>query len=232
MCTVSVVPHDQGFRLISNRDERETRPDAVPPARHVLASRAAVYPTDPQGGGTWIGSNDAELVLAILNRSRTIGSTRVGAFSSRGLIIPSLLDLERLGDVIETAALVDATFFEPFQLLALQRRDAAVLTSDGRRLSARHLTLDRPFVLSSSSLGDELVEPPRRRLFEEMVVQATDGWLQGQRRFHDHHWPLQPAISVRMRRPGARTVSRTVVEAREERIDLHYEALADVAVAA
>lgn len=232
MCTLTVVPHGEGFRAICNRDERETRPAADPPSRHASGSRLATYPTDPQSRGTWIGSNDAGLVLAILNRTRRVDAPVGRAIHSRGLIIPSLLAFDRLSDVLCAAALVDVTFFQPFQLLAVHQREAAVLTGDGRRLSQRALALTAPILLTSSSLGDELVVAPRRQLFEEMVVRAPDGWLAGQRRFHDHQWPERPHLSVRMQRPGARTVSRTLIDVRGRRIDFHYEALQDVAATA
>ena len=51
------------------------------------------------------------------------------------------------------------------------------------------------------------------------------GWLHAQADFHDHQWPLRPHLSVRMQRPDARTVSRTVVNVTGRGIELGYTAL-------
>jgi hypothetical protein len=81
-------------------------------------------------------------------------------------------------------------------------------------------------LFTSSGLGDALVEGPRRRLFERLVLGAEDSWLDGQSRFHRHRWPGQPELSVWMERPDARTVSRSVIDvASNGEIDFFYESL-------
>jgi uncharacterized protein with NRDE domain len=85
MCTVSIVANGDGFRLVSNRDERRDRTVALHPRVERLGSRSVIMPIDPVGGGSWIGVDDAGLVAAVLNRYG--GSplpTRL--FTSRGLI--------------------------------------------------------------------------------------------------------------------------------------------------
>jgi hypothetical protein len=112
-----------------------------------------------------------------------------------------------------------------FRLVAMHRFTAVDATSDGVRTEIRPpITLDRPLIFTSSSLGDGLVEAPRQQLFQRMVVEARSGWLRGQRRFHRHQWPSRPEISVRMERHDALTVSRTVVEVTRARRSLFYEA--------
>ena len=212
MCTVTVVPYDDGFRLVCNRDERLDRPAAIPPMDYVIRQRTAIYPQDPLGGGTWIGINDAGLAAALLNRN--INAAQPGddrPLRSRGLIIPRLLDASATAEAVDMAAELNPALFKPFRLLVLQRMTAALLTSDGLTLSLETPSLSQPLMLTSSSLGDALVEPPRRRLFEQLMMKNDSGWLRAQADFHDHQWPLRPDLSVRMQRPDARTVSRTVV---------------------
>jgi hypothetical protein len=47
MCTVTIVPHHDGFRLVCNRDERRDRPAATPPTVHRLQHRTPIYPVVP-----------------------------------------------------------------------------------------------------------------------------------------------------------------------------------------
>ena len=223
MCTVTIVPDDDGFRLMCNRDERRDRPVAIPPIDRRLPHRTAIYPQDPLGGGTWVGVNDAGLAAALLNRSVNAGvPAGERPLRSRGLIIPPLLDASSVTEAAEMAADLDPRLFNPFRVVVLQRMVAWLLTSDGVTLSVEAPDVTRPLMLTSSSLGDALVFASRHRLFEQLVMQHDGSWLQGQADFHDHQWPSRPEISVRMERPDARTVSRTTVDVTSRGIELDY----------
>lgn len=226
MCTVTIVPYDDGFRLVCNRDERRNRPAAMAPAVHRLHDRAVIYPVDPAGGGTWVGVNDAGLAAALLNRTIDPGVPRGGAPPrSRGLVIPGLLACCSLTEALDMAARLEPTEFDLFRLVLVQRMAAVVLTSDGRTLSAEVMNLARPRMLTSSSLGDTVVEAPRRRLFERLVVKNEETWLTGQARFHAHRWRSRADISVTMEREAARTVSRTSITVTSHARELRYEPL-------
>jgi hypothetical protein len=230
MCTVSVVPGPDGFRMVSNRDERDTRPEALVPAPHRAAQRSAWYPVDPVGGGTWIGANDAHLAMAILNQSSL--SRRppdaVHPPLSRGLIIPRLLAHDLLANALEEARTMRLDGFEPFLLVAVQRRTLATLRWTGAARALEAFPLTHPVVFTSSSLGDALVRGPRQLLFMRLVLGATDSWLDGQRRFHEHRWRTHPELSVEMSRPGARTVSRTVIDISPDGVRLAYQPLGSI----
>ena len=90
MCTVTLLPYDDGFRLACNRDERRDRLPALPPTSHACGNRTATFPVDPAGGGTWIGVNDAGLVATLLNQTR-FGDARPITAQSRGLIVPLVM---------------------------------------------------------------------------------------------------------------------------------------------
>ena len=118
MCTVTIVPYDDGFRLVCNRDERRDRPAAIPPMDRRLPHRTAIYPQDPLGGGTWVGANDAGLVAALLNRSVNAGAPGgERPLRSRGLIIPPLLDASSVTEAVDMAADLDPAQFNPFRLV-------------------------------------------------------------------------------------------------------------------
>lgn len=221
MCTVSVVPIRDGFRIGCNRDERLTRPRAERPKTRSAGDMKAVWPRDPLSGGTWIGANDAGLAMVILNRAprrRTVATPRP---RSRGTIIPTLLHSRRIESAIEAASVLPAWEFEPFTLVVLQGRDLGVITNGGERMSLRRDVLSKPIVFTSSSLGDRLVSKPRRALFARMV-EASSNPLDGQRAFHRHCWPERPEISVCMTRPDAATVSHAVLEVGDHTVHMLY----------
>lgn len=231
MCTVTIVPHERGVRLLCNRDERRTRPAALPPQVHTLERHRAIFPVDPQGGGTWVGVNDSGLIVAILNLQRAglrdwqleVGSWRLSR--SRGLVVTELLRRRSLPDAAAAVKSRDLTAFEPFRAVLVQDGHVGLVTHAGNApVLWSVLPVSVPRLFTSSSLGDEFVGPPRRRLFERMVIRSRDGWLRGQARFHDHQWSHRPEISVRMERDDALTVSRTTIDITDGVPQLLYEA--------
>ena len=223
MCTVTIVPVGDGFRLACNRDERRDRAPALPPDVHQLTHQTAIFPVDPVGQGTWVGINGAGVVAALLNR--TIDSAAPidkSARRSRGLIIPCLLDCTSLMDALDISAALDPRDFDRFRLVVAQNTAAAIVTSDGVALSVERTKLSRPIMLTCSSLGDALVEGPRRRLFDKVFAGEERSWLRAQRRFHDHQWSSRRDISVKMERADATTVSHTVVTVSAGAIELRY----------
>ena len=143
---------------------------------------------------------------------------------SRGSIVPTLLACTSIAQALKAYDALEVTRYEPFRLVMVQRSIVAVVPGDPA-LSAEVFPLVLPVMLTSSSLGDAVVEAPRRRLFERLVL-AEDDWLRGQVRFHRHQWPRRPEISVHMAREDAATVSRTTIHVTSRAIDVAYEPLA------
>jgi hypothetical protein len=224
MCTVTVVAYEQGVRLLCNRDERRTRPAALPPRIHDTGGLPAVFPIDPQGGGTWIGMNAAGVVVALLNLCRTVPAITTRQKHSRGQVVPQLLKCTSLADVATAVDTLDPYAFAPFQVVIVHDRRVVVATSNAVPIRCIEHNLDMPLLFTSSSLGDARVWPPRRRLFERMVVRNRAGWLHGQAQFHDHQWSDRPELSIRMARRDALTVSRTTVDVTSGERQLLYEA--------
>jgi uncharacterized protein with NRDE domain len=230
VCTVTIVPVGYGFRLGCNRDERRDRAPALPPAVHGLSHRTAIFPVDPAGPGTWVGVNDTRLAAVLLNRSTdSTAPLDKSRRRSRGLIIPYLLECASLADAVRRGAAVDPSDFDRFRLAMVQRGTVATLTSDGAELAVEVTDLAGPMMLTSSSLGDALVEKPRRQLFERLFAGEERSWVQAQSLFHRHQWQSRRGISVRMERADAKTVSQTFVSVTGSAIELRYRALESAA---
>jgi len=231
VCTVSVVPLIGGFSLAVNRDEQRLRPVARPPVTCRIGGVRATFPIDPVGNGTWVAANDAGLVLALLNRHplMTLDSAEstvsAAAKHSRGGIIPRLLGALRLATVRDELNRVDPIEYAPFQLVGVYGRGVLVASSDGRDIRITTDVLRQPLMFTSSSLGDRDARRIRKPLFDSLVGRSPDQ-LTGQEQFHDHSWPGCPSFSVRMQRPDARTVSRSVIHVDKGRVTFSYEALA------
>ncbi len=223
MCTVTVAPARETIRLACNRDELRRRPVALPPRIEQFGPRRAVLPIDPTSGGTWVAVNDAGLALTLLNVSSRHGPAAPPAAPlSRGTIIPRLLRADSPLSAACSALALDPARYAPFRLLLVSRREGVEVHSDGARIRlAPRFGMTGPLLFTSSGLGDEAVEGPRRLLFGEYFGRAG-GWLAQQHAFHRHRWPDRPHLSVCMEREDARTVSHTLMHLGPDRITLTY----------
>lgn len=220
MCTFSVIAVPGGVRVVCNRDEQRTRCASAPAAwRSGVAGLRAIWPTDPEGGGTWIAAGEHGLVLGLLNQTQheagvgEVAEARgVRGRVSRGVIIPELIWSEGLDEVSRGLAAMRLADFAPFRLVGAKVRvdgshEVSAWSWDGRALS-RVLRGVAPVCLASSGLGDALVQE-RVTLFSRLVGPAPHA--EAQDRFHAHRWADRPEVSVMMTRGDARTVSVTRV---------------------
>lgn len=237
MCTVTIIrvappvaPGAPWLRIACNRDELRSRPAALPPDIRRFGERTAVLPIDPLSGGTWIAANDAGLCLTLLNVNPFVRGEGRSAEPqphrpySRGEIIPKLLELDSASAALQRAAGLDPLQYPPFRLVLIDEQDIAALRSDGRQMEidpAKQFSGRPATMFTSSGLGDALVEPPRRALFDAMFGDPSDP-IRIQDQFHRHFWRDRRPLSICMSRAEARTVSHTVVEIRPEQVLFRY----------
>lgn len=236
MCTVSIIPiaehgskRPDGFRLVTNRDESHSRPDALPPRDHRLAcGTTAVWPLDPAAGGTWIGVNSHGVALAVLNvypfAPATLAPTR-----SRGLIIPALSSSPSAADAAARLTTLDLSRFPGFRLIVADTSNVIECRSEHGRVWVCEGQL-AACCFSSHGHGDRHARH-RLRLFENWVSRGHFGRAD-QDAFHRHRWNQRPEISVRMSRSDAVTTSITSVEVLNAPgsvplLRMDYEALSD-----
>jgi hypothetical protein len=230
VCTVSIIEVQGGFRLVTNRDEKRTRPQALPPRTHVLAEGGhATWPVDPQGGGTWVGASDSGLVMCVLNVNfgAAIHAPPPGTLESRGGLIPRLIGQAEASQAMAALLEMDLSRYAAFRMVACDVVQGRVRVGNARwdREEMRLSWHEAPVCFASSGLGDALVRP-RLPLFERLVANTPSP--ESQDAFHRHQWPDRQPISVRMCRPDARTVSITSVDvihgtAAQPRVNMKYE---------
>jgi uncharacterized protein with NRDE domain len=179
----------------------------------------AIMPVDQESGGTWIGANDAGLVCTLLNVYD--GSPAPAAQLSRGAIIPSLLACGDLDSALAHAHSLPVERYRPFRLLVVNGHEMLECWQSSGLLEHRHEVLHEAIMRTSSGLGDAVVAAPRAALFRMFLENASDP-VAAEDLFHLHQWRGREAVSVRMRRPDARTVSHTVVEVRDRSVSLVY----------
>jgi hypothetical protein len=232
MCTVTIVPYQheadraaasgRSVQLMANRDERRSRPPALPPRICTLGDRRALLPIDPVSQGTWIGVNDGGLAMTLLNVSPIPQRPQGCPRKSRGGVIPALLYCTTIPQALDAVTALDPREYSPFCLVLADRQSVAtVRCQEGRIRRAAAKPLGEPVLFTSSGLGDQVVEGPRRQLFES-YFSRPGRWPAHQEAFHRHSWRALPHLSVSMRRPDAQTVSCTRIELRPDWVVLTY----------
>lgn len=216
MCTVTVIqldtPQGPGLRLISSRDEQDTRKPAHPPTWHDLKAARAIWPTDADSGGTWVAGATSGLLVSLLNYNLKPPPPTPANPISRGAVIPQALKARSIDELADHLQSMDAARYVPFRLIAagIAHNTPRVLEFRWNGSQKDLIEHNPPVCFASSGLGDSIAQP-RVPLFNETV--APKPTAQTQDAFHRHAWPDRGAASVYMRRPGASTVSITTVTA-------------------
>ncbi|WP_302080831.1 NRDE family protein [Salinibaculum rarum] len=132
MCTITFAWQafeDAPVVVAANRDEQDDRP-SEPPARRDW-ERPVVAPRDSEAGGTWIGYNDAGVLVAITNRwlEESIAGDR-----SRGLLVRDALNHDSAEDAVRFVEReLDRRSYQGFNLVVADASAALLVEWDGRR---------------------------------------------------------------------------------------------------
>lgn len=240
MCTVTLIPlagddaskAGSGYRLLTNRDESRQRRPALPPHTVEVRSgdaspRHAIAPTDADAGGTWIAVTTAGLTATLLNANPPglAPHERPRGRRSRGELIAKLWGEPDAARACDALGGIDASDYAPFRLVVTDGQRVGECRGDTKSLAiALSPTGDRPRLWTSSGLGDHVVEPPRRELFEGWFSADPSAWPAEQDAFHRQCRPDRGELGVCMAREDARTVSLTAVEVHSRAVRMTYHA--------
>ncbi|MBI2375477.1 MAG: NRDE family protein [Deltaproteobacteria bacterium] len=175
VCTVVLIHkvfEGRPIALVANRDELLDRPAAGPGA---WAGSRIFAPRDLRAGGTWLGLNEDNVVVAITNRF----GQRDDARRSRGELVASALRASSAREGARLMETVSARSYNGFHLLLADVNDAWLIYGDGESLVSRPLE-PGAHVVTERSLG---AGDPRREVFvrgelERMKVSTSAGLIE------------------------------------------------------
>jgi hypothetical protein len=222
MCTVTFIARKHGYALGMNRDEKLTRIQGLPPARHQIRQRSALFPSEP-GGGTWMGVNDAGVTFALINWY-AVPSRVLGKPVSRGAVVREMLAWPTPTITRLSFAAFPLAQTNPFRLIAIFPCQRGVY--EWRWDLSRLRQLRHPWrsnIWISSGFDEPGAQHTRRAAFDETVRISGLERANDLHRLHSSHHSGPGPYSVCMHRPDAATVSYTevVVNASQARM-LHY----------
>jgi len=162
MCTVTFIPAGDKYFFTSNRDERNTRKFAVPPAAYQFESAKIYFPKDGDKGGSWIAVHENGNAAVLLNGAFKKHSALPPYRLSRGKIFLHIIASEFPMRRFERLSLER---IEPFTLVLFERDDLYECRWDGAKKYWRQLKTCQPYIWSSATL------------YEEEVVKKRESWF-------------------------------------------------------
>lgn len=220
MCTLSWQQHADRLDIVFNRDELLSRPKARPPELERVAGVKLLAPLDPEGGGTWLASNEHGLTVCLLNDYRHRSPANDRPWRSRGLLVRDLATLEGLDGVRHWLQSVALTDYRAFMVVAFSGTSmTAHWLWDGANL--REIQPSSP--ISTSSLFPVFVAGLRRWVFRRATRHGSRPLsTQEQLALHRSRRPWPPTFSVAMRRRDRATRSLTHVRVTPTVVDMNY----------
>ena len=223
MCTLTIVPRDDGYLLGMNRDERVARGAASWPRKAVAGPTEVLYPLDV-AGGTWIAVNEHRMAFALLNWNDVfLHGVHLPATRSRGFVIPEVIrssSLEQVQSLLRNLRL-DGT--RPFRLMGVFPDDRQIREwrwDTTRLYSQRHAWERRHWF--SSSLSDQRAQALRGGVCEHAWTQEGAGSLVWLRRLHASHANGPGPFSICVHREDVRTLSYTEVVCNADVAHVNY----------
>jgi hypothetical protein len=225
MCTVTFIPVKEKIFITSNRDEKQRRSPAISSALYPLQTGMALFPKDPDAGGTWFAIHENGNALVLLNGGWISHQTKPPYRKSRGLILLDLLDSEMPFHSFLAVCLHN---IEPFTAII---RDADQLFEcrwDGLEKYYREMDLDQAHIWSSATLYDENIIACRKQSFLDWLEQNPYPSQQDILDFHRFSGNGDPHNDLLINREGlVLTVSITSAEISESMVLLTYTDMID-----
>lgn len=226
MCTVTVFSlKNEGFVLTSNRDESPMR-EPITPSFYQAKNTTMLYPKDKVSGGTWIGANNNNCVLCLLNGAFEKHKRALPYRQSRGKVVTDLL--EDKTDIVEAIENYNFQNIEPFTLVAVdwkKKLSFYELIWDGSKKHFNELPLI-PHIWSSSTLYSKQIRAERQQWFREFMskneLTPESIW-----NFHKPATTQNKEYGVIMDRGFVKTTSITQVLKKDDSLTMNFCKLKD-----
>ena len=223
MCTVTFIARQRGYYLGMNRDEKLTRPIALPPRKTTIEGRAVLAPSEP-GGGTWIALNDQGATLALINWY-SIAARVAGKAVSRGEVVNSVSPTSSSDFADTVLAGLPLDRINPFRLIGVFPATNEIVEwrwNLKQIFRKRHRWKSQQWI--SSGFDEPTAQRVRSKTFQRAGRQQSTGSLDWLRRLHRSHAPDAGPFSTCMHRADAITVSYTEISVAPSGAVMRYHA--------
>jgi hypothetical protein len=166
MCTVTFIPAKDSVFITSNRDEKLTRRNALPPALYEHNRSKLLFPKDADAGGTWIAMKENGDAAVLLNGAFICHTSQPPYRKSRGIL---LLELIASGRPSWEYHRTDLSGIEPFTIILFEKGCLYEFRWDGNERFCKQLSASRNHIWSSATLYDGLAMKKREQWFASFL---------------------------------------------------------------
>jgi Transport and Golgi organisation 2 len=199
MCTVTFIPAPDGIFLVSNRDEKYFRGDALPPDAYEFHTGKIVFPKDADKGGTWIAMHEQGKAVVFLNGGREAHRPEPPYRKSRGLVLLDLINADSSHEAFEQ---MDFSSIEPFTAVVWETGRLFELIWDGEEKHITEKDNSTPHIWSSVTLYEETTRSKRRRWFDDWLERTPDPGMADILHFHQFSGEGDAHNDLMMNRDG------------------------------
>lgn len=166
MCTVSLIPVRDKYFITSNRDEKNSRQQAIPPALYEFNNARLIFPKDADAGGSWIALHENGNAAVLLNGAFKKHFSTPPYRQSRGLTF-----LHVIGDEnpVRRFDKLNLEGIEPFTLVIIDRGDLYECRWDASNKHCRQLRKYRHYIWSSVTLYEQEIIKKREQWFASFL---------------------------------------------------------------
>ena len=162
MCTVTFIPVKDKFYITSNRDEKFSRAQALPPMLYEVNGTSLLFPKDANAGGSWVAMHENGNAAVLLNGSFIKHIPQPAYKKSRGIIFLEIITAAIPSRYFST---INLEGIEPFTLILLEKNNLYECRWDAEKKHCRQLKNYRPHIWSSATLYEEAVIKKREQWF-------------------------------------------------------------------
>ena len=181
MCTVTFIPSGGKIFLVSNRDEKHSRGDAIKPSIYQSSTGQVLYPKDADYGGSWISIHQNGNAAVLLNGAIKPHTSEPPYRRSRGLI---LLDLFKETSIVSAFGTISLGKIEPFTVVLWEKGKLWEGRWDGHTRQLIAIDKSLPHIWSSVTLYDEDVRTRREKWFSDWLLSHPNPSLEDIIDFH------------------------------------------------
>jgi hypothetical protein len=220
MCTVTFIPHREGYHLAMNRDERKSSAIASLPALFEHSGVGSIYPCDTEGG-TWIAANGRGIAFTLLNWNEV--EALHAKVHSRGKVIPALIGSTDSQAAQSAFRGLNLEGVLPFTLIGFFPEEKVVVVWRWNQVSLESESMPwETRQWCSSSLSDTQASLRRGRALALALRESDTGSRPWLRRLHRSHVPGDRPFSTCVHRGDVETVSYTALSCTDRRVRCEY----------
>jgi len=223
LCTVTYIPSVNGFFLTSNRDEKNTRKNALAPLVYRHGTIALAYPKDADAGGTWIAVAQNGNAAVLLNGAFKKHITMPPYRKSRGIVFIDLIASE---DPYWHFLNYNLDNIEPFTIVLYCHGRLYECRWDGQSKHQKILNPQQPHIWSSVTLYEEPVVKKREQWFLSWIKNNISPSQNDILQFHQFTGDGDVQNDLLMNRDNCMlTVSITGIEWKNDSATIQYSDL-------